>query len=115
MSNIRIVSRSVRHDQGCRVGVPQSQRSEQVAVFSDPIGRVAGVTNEDLLSDEEQAASSSRTIDVESPVSLAELHQVDAGQIASGVVEEHVLAAGIAGVDWAEFGQVCHLLIVVSY
>ena len=49
------------------------------------------------------------------PSGLAELHQVDARQVAGRVVEEHVLAARIAGVDPALFGQVCQRLIVVSY
>jgi len=36
--------------------------------------------------------------DVESAVGR-ELQKIQAGEVASGVVEEHVLAAGIAGVD----------------
>ena len=44
-----------------------------------------------------QAALNRSTSNV--PSSLAELHQVDAGQVAGRVVEEHVLATRIAGVD----------------
>ena len=49
-----------------------------------------------------QAALNRSTSNV--PSSLAELHQVDAGQVAGRVVEEHVLAARIAGVDAAAVG-----------
>ncbi len=63
--------------------------------------RIAGVIDQDFLGDEEDAAGGLEPLDVERAVVLAELHQVDARQVAGRVVEEHVLAARIAGVDAA--------------
>ena len=70
-----------------------------MAVAGDLPRRVAGVVDEDLLGDEEDPTGSREAIDIEGAVSAAELHQVDARQIAGGVVEEHVLRAGIARID----------------
>ena len=72
-----------------------------MAVVRDPIGRITGMIDQDLLSDEEQPAGRLETLDVERAVVAAELHQVDARQIAGRVVQEHVLRTRIAGVDAA--------------
>src|SRR5262249_49149690 len=53
---------------------------------------------------EEDAAGGLEALAVEVAVWLTELHQVDAGEVAGRVVEEHVLAARIAGVDAAAVG-----------
>ena len=39
------------------------------------------------------------TLDIERAILLAELHQVDARQVAGRVIEEHVLRAWVAGID----------------
>ena len=71
-----------------------------MAVASDVFGRIAGVIDQNFLSDEEQPAGRLEAgVTSKVPSSLTELHQVDARQVASRVVEEHVLAARIAGVD----------------
>ena len=62
------------------------------------------------------AAGRLEPLDVERAVVAAELHQVDARQVAGRVVEEHVLAStGLLALIRPEFGQVCQRLIVVSY
>jgi hypothetical protein len=60
--------------------------------------------DQDFLRDEEHPASRFEPLDIERPIRFAELHQVDAGQVASRVVQEHVLAARIAGIDPAGIG-----------
>ena len=49
--------------------------------------------HEDLLRDEVDPARRLEPIGIELPVRPAELHQIDARQVARRVVEEHVLAA----------------------
>ena len=72
--------------------------------------------DEDFLRDEEDPAGMMEPLDVERAVVVAELHQVDARQVAGRVVEEHVLAStGFEALIRPEFGQVCQWLIVVSY
>ena len=57
--------------------------------------RIAGVVDQDFLGDEVDAAGGLEALGVERAVGQAELHQVDARQVAGRVVEEHVLAARI--------------------
>ena len=57
------------------------------------------MVNQNLLGNEEDPAGGGKPLDVEHPVGLAELHQVDAGQVAGRVVQEHVFRARVAGVD----------------
>ena len=55
--------------------------------------------DQNFLSDEEHAASGLEPLDVERAVFAAELHQVDARQIARRVIQEHIFRARVAGVD----------------
>ncbi len=55
--------------------------------------------DQDFLSDEENPAGRLETLDVERAVRQAELHQVDAGQVAGRVIQEHVLRARVRGID----------------
>ena len=62
------------------------------------------MVDQNLLGNEEDPAGRGKPLDVEHAVGLAELHQVDAGQVASRVVQEHVFGARVAGVDPARVG-----------
>ena len=42
-----------------------------------------------------------------------EFHQIERGEVAARVIDKHVFAAGIGGVDGADWGQVCQSLMVV--
>ena len=75
-----------------------------MAVAGNVAGWIAGVIDQDFLSDEEDSAGGLESLDIECAIRLTELHQVDARQIAGRVVEEHVLAARVAGVDPATVG-----------
>ena len=70
-----------------------------MAILGDPLGGIAGVIDQNFLGDEEHAAGMMEPLDVERAIFGAELHQVDAGQVAGRIVEEHVFRAGIRSVD----------------
>src|SRR5712664_4653814 len=89
-----------------------------MASLGDPLSRVARQVHGDLLREEEDAAGVLVSLDVERsalasnasafgsgpPTGRAgglpeELEEVEAGEVAGGVVEEDELAAGIGGVD----------------
>ena len=72
-----------------------------MAIAGDEFGRVAGVVDEDVHRGDHDVDGVTVGGDVELAGWGEELHQVEAGEVAGGVVEEHVLRAGIAGVDAA--------------
>ena len=55
--------------------------------------------DKDFLGNEEDPTGCGKPLDIEVAVGLAELHQIDAGEVAGRVVEEHVLAARVARID----------------
>ncbi len=60
--------------------------------------------DDDLLGDEHDAAGGLEPLHVECAVVAAEFHEVYARQVAGRIVEEHVLGAGVRGVDPAGIG-----------
>ena len=98
-ASIAVVGEPVGHQQAAEIGIAQPQRPEHMAVLGNPLRRIAGVVYEDFLGHEEDAAGRGKAVDIKRAIGPPELHQVDAGEIAGGVVEEHVLAAGVAGID----------------
>ncbi len=70
-----------------------------MAVEGNSVGRVTRVVDQDFLGDKENAACGSKAFVIERSVVTSELHQVDRGQVASRVVEEHILGARVAGID----------------
>ena len=98
---VRIVRDATRHQQAAQVRVAQSQRPEQVAVAGDVASRVAGMIDQNFLSDEERPASGLEPLGIKDAIRPAVLHEIDAGEVASRVVEEHVLRARVAGIDAA--------------
>ena len=60
---------------------------------------IAGVVHQDFLRGDEDAHGGLEALDVEHAVLALELHQVQRGQVAGGVVEEDVFRAGVGGVD----------------
>ena len=68
-------------------------------VLGDHLGRVAGRVDDDLHRGGDDADGVAVGGDIELAAGRDELEQVEAGEIAGGVVEEHVLRAGVRGVD----------------
>ena len=96
---VRIVGQAGRHDQAAEVRIAQPQRPEAMAIGGDLLRRIAGVVDQDFLGDKHHPARRLEPLGVERAVVAAELHQVDARQVARRVVDEHVFGARVAGVD----------------
>ena len=69
-----------------------------MAVAHDRFGGIAGVVDQDFLRGDQDVYGVAIGFDVECAV-RRELQQIQAGQVAGGVVQEHVFAARVAGVD----------------
>src|SRR3954469_2869950 len=67
-------------------------------ILHDHFGRIAGVVHQNFLRGDQDVHGMTIGFDIECAVGR-ELQQIHAGEIAGGVVEEHVLAAGIACID----------------
>ena len=101
---VRVIGQSAAHEQGAEVGVAQPERSEAVRVLLDPGRRIAGVVDQDLLGRDRQPGRVAVGLDVELAVVAHELHEVQRGQVAGRVVEEHVLGARVGRVDAVRVG-----------
>ena len=96
---VRIVGQAVAHDERAEVGVAQAEGAEDVGVLRDFLGRIAGVIHQDFLRGDENPHGGLEPLDIERAVLALELHQVQRGEVAGGVVEEDVFRAGIGGVN----------------
>src|SRR5581483_3284866 len=67
-------------------------------VLGNRLRWVAGVVDQDLLGGDQDVNGVSISVNIEGAV-RRELQQVEAGQVAGRVVEEHVLGAWVAGID----------------
>ncbi len=90
-----VVGQAGSHEQRAEIGVAQSERAEVVRVAGDGLGGIAGVVDQNLLRGDKNVDRMAVGRHVEGAVGR-ELHQVQRGQVAGRVVEEHVLRAGIA-------------------
>ncbi len=96
---VGVVGETVGHQQGAEVGVAEAELAEAVGVLGDLLGRVAGEADDDLLGEEDDVDGVLEFGAVEAAVLAAELHQVEGGEVAGRVVDVHVLAAWVGGVD----------------
>ena len=96
---VRVVGQPARHQQRAEVGVAEAQRTVVVGVLRDRRRRVGGVVDQDLLRRDHHVdgVPEASTSNARSPGRSG--HQVQRGQVAGRVVEEHVLGARVRGVD----------------
>src|SRR6185437_9159934 len=87
------------HEERAEVSVAEAERTVVVRVAADLLGGVAGGVDDDLHRGGDDGDGVAVGGDVELAAGGEELHQVEAGEIAGGVVEEHVLRARIGRVD----------------
>ncbi len=62
---VGIVGQAVAHDERAEIGVAQAEGAEDVGIFGDLLGRIAGVVNQDFLRGDENAHGRLETLDVE--------------------------------------------------
>ena len=99
----RVIGGARGHQQRTQVREAQAELPEALGSLADELRRVVRVADEHVLRDERDAHRLTQTLDVEfasgSGLLVEERQQVDARQVARGVVEVDVFAAGIAGAD----------------
>ena len=100
-AGVGVVGQAEVHEQRAEVGVAEAERAVVVRVAGDALGGVAGVVDEDLHRGEHDVDGIAVGLDVKRTCRGNEFHQVEAGEVAGGVVEEHVLRAGVGRVDAA--------------
>src|SRR3989304_6654914 len=123
---VGVVREAEGHEEGAQVGVAQAQGAVIAGVLGDLPRRVGGVGDDDLLGGDHDGAGVAVAFDIEGrtraqgvrnfaplhtlfrvPCSFFlphELEEVDGGEVAGGVVQVHVLGAGVGGVDTAAVG-----------
>src|SRR6185437_9410088 len=94
-AGVGVVGQAEIHEQSAEVGVAEAQRAVVVRVAADLFGGVAGGDDDDLHRGGDDGDGVAVGEDVELAAGGEELHQVEAGEIAGGVVEEHVLRTRI--------------------
>src|SRR5690349_18437487 len=87
------------HQQRAEVGVADAQLAVGAGGLADLLGREVGEADRDVHRGDDQLRDFREARGVEGVVVAEELEQVDAGQVATGVVQVDVLAARVAGAD----------------
>ncbi len=98
-SRFRIVWEAEGHEQRAKIGVAKAERPIVVRIARDGLSGIAGVVHQDLHRGDDDGDGVTISFNLKHAGCVDELHQVEAGQVAGGVVEEHVLRAGIRSVD----------------
>ena len=104
---VGVVRQPLAHQQRAEVRVAQPELAVGARVVADPLGRVAGRRDDDLLGREHHAHRVAEVVDREGPVLAEELHEVDRRQVAGRVVDVHVLAARVGAGDAARRSGWC--------
>ena len=99
----RIVGNALPHQNGAEVGISQAERSELVTLLGDR--RLGNEAINTLISSAigPQAHRVAERFQVELPLDIEKLGEVERRQVAGRIVEEHVFGTGIGGVDPAVF------------
>src|SRR6185312_14674436 len=92
------------HQQRAQVGVADAQLAVGAGGLGDLLGREVGEADRDVHRGDDQLRDFREPRGVEGVVVAQELEQVDAGQVATGVVQVDVLTARVAGADPARLG-----------
>ena len=99
-----VVGDAHAHEHGAQVGVAQAQGAEVVAELRDGLAGELGHEHADFEHHGPEADGVAVTRQVEAAVLGEEGAEVQGGQVAGRVIQEHVLGAGVARVDGAVFG-----------
>src|SRR5207253_1773212 len=91
-----VIAIAIAHHERAKIGVTEPERTKDMRILRDLLDRVAGVIDNNFLRGNEDTHRCFEAFDIEQPVRLFKLHQIKRSQIAGGVIEEKVLAAGIS-------------------
>ena len=99
-AGVGVVGQAEGHEERAEVGVAEAERAIVVRVLRDHLGGVAGGVDDDLHGGGDDAdgvavGGGCRT----GLPGVRNFSRLKDGEVAGGVVEEHVLRAGIGGVD----------------
>ncbi len=94
-----VIAQAHGHQQAADIGVAQAQGAEFIGELGNFPGGELRHQHRDLQHHRPQPDRMLVALDVEQPVRLAEGHQIERGEIAGGIVQEHVFGAGIGRID----------------
>ena len=98
-TSVGVIRKTERHQQRAEIGVTEAERAIVVRVLRDHLGGVAGGVDDDLHRSRDDADRVTVAGNVELASRSEELQEIKRCKVAGGVVEEHVLRAGIGRVD----------------
>ena len=96
---VGVVRKTKGHEKRTEVGITKTELTELAGVVADRNGRVIGVADEDFLRGEHDFDRVLVGIDVEHAVFAEVMEKVDAGKVASGIVDVHVFRARVRTID----------------
>src|SRR5579862_100331 len=98
-AGVGIVRDAHGHEQRAEIGIAEAERTVFVRVFLDAWGGIAGVIDQDFLGGYGDVDGVTEAFDIEHAIGTEEFQEIERGQVAGRVVEEHVFRAGIGSVD----------------
>ena len=94
-AGVGVVGEAEGHEERAEVGVAEAKGAVVVGVLGDHLGGVAGGVDDDLHGGGHDGDGVAVAFDVELAAGSEELEEVEGGEVAGGVIEEHVLRAGV--------------------
>ena len=91
----RIIRDTVRHQEAANIGIAQTERAEFIGEFGDFLGRELRHRHRDFEHDCPETHGMLIGFDLERAVRIAELQQVQRGEVAGRVIKEHIFRARI--------------------
>ena len=91
----RIIRDTVRHQEAANIGIAQTERAEFIGKFGDFLGRELRHRHRDFEHDCPETHGMLIRFNLERTVRIAELQQVQRGEVAGRVIKEHIFRARI--------------------
>ncbi len=96
----RVIRNSHHHEQGSEVGITETESAKIETLFSDGLIRKLRHDHRNFQSEGPHAASVPVVCYCKNTLLfIVKTHQVDGGEIAGGIIQEHVFGAGIGSSD----------------
>ena len=96
---VAVVCETVEHQQGAQVGVAEPQGAKVAAVLAYLFSRITRVIDDDFLGRNHDVDSLAESVHIEVALRVDEFQQIEGSEIAGGIVQEHILGAGIRRID----------------